>query len=120
MPKQKPCARLENWAVVESANIASYQPLQAGSLLVGKVFSHPRIGEGTFIFTSPIVRFDEKTNVAETRNTSYRLGQASHEYRIWTEEHEQQEPQHRPCMPREFAEALLSPIREQSHRRRRR
>ncbi len=89
MPKQKPCARLENWAVVESANIASYQALQAGSLLVGKVFSHPRIGEGTFIFTSSIVRFDEKTNVAETRNTSYRLGQASHEYRIWAEEHEQ-------------------------------
>jgi hypothetical protein len=88
MPKQKPCARLENWAVVESANIASYQPLQAGSLLVGKVFSHPRIGEGTFIFSSPIERFDEKTHVAETRNTSYRLGQASREYRIWTEEHE--------------------------------
>ena len=61
MPNQKPCARLENWAVVESANSASYQMLRAGSLLAGKVFSHPRIGEGTFIFTSPIVRLDEKT-----------------------------------------------------------
>jgi hypothetical protein len=89
MPKQKPCARLENWAVVESANIASYHALRAGSLLVGKVFSHPRIGEGTFIFTSPIVRFDKKTNVAETRNTSYRLGHASREYKIWAEEQEQ-------------------------------
>ena len=89
MPKQKPCARLENWAVVESANIASYHALRAGSLLVGKVFSHPRIGEGTFIFTSPIVRFDEKTNVAKTRNPSYRLAQASREYKTWTEEHEQ-------------------------------
>jgi len=86
MPKQKPCAKLENWAVVESANIASYHALRAGSLLVGKVFSHPRIGEGTFIFTSPIIRFDEKTKVAETRNTSYRLGQASSEYKIWTQE----------------------------------
>jgi hypothetical protein len=35
------------------------------------------------------VRFDEKTNVAETRNTSYRLGQASREYKIWIEEHQQ-------------------------------
>jgi hypothetical protein len=86
MPKQKPSARLENWAVVESANIASYQALRAGSLLVGKVFSHPTIAEGKFIFTSPIVRFDEKTKVAETRNTSYRLGQASSDYKMWTQE----------------------------------
>jgi hypothetical protein len=87
MPKQKPCARLENWAVVESANIASYQALRAGSLLVGKVFSHPTIAEGKFIFSSPIVQVDEKTKVAETRNTSYCLGQASREYQIWIEEH---------------------------------
>ena len=85
MPKQKPSARLENWAVVESANIASYQTLRAGRLLVGKVFSHPTIGEGTFIFTSLIVRMDEKTKVVETRNTSYRLGQVSREYKMWTE-----------------------------------
>ena len=89
MPTQKPCARLENWAVVESANLASYQALRAGSLLVGKVFSHPTIAEGKFIFSSPIVQVDEKTKVAETRNTSYRLGQASREYKTWTEEHEQ-------------------------------
>jgi hypothetical protein len=89
MPNQKPCARLENWAVVESANVTTYEALRAGSLLVGKVSGHPRMGEGTFIFTSPIVRFDEKTNIAETRNTSYRLGQASREYKIWTEQKEQ-------------------------------
>jgi len=87
MPKQKPCARLENWAVVESANLASYQALRAGSLLVGKVFSHPTIAEGKFIFSSPIVQCDETTKVAETRNTSYRLGQASREYQMWIEEH---------------------------------
>jgi hypothetical protein len=55
-------------------------------LLVGKVFSHPTIGEGKFIFTSPIVLVDEQTKVAETRNTSYHLGQASREYQIWIEE----------------------------------
>jgi hypothetical protein len=86
MPKQKPSARLENWAVVESENIASYQELRAGNLLVGKVFSHPTIAEGKFIFSSPVVRFDEKTKVAETRNTSYRLGQASSEYTTWIHE----------------------------------
>jgi hypothetical protein len=86
MRSEKPCARLENWAVVESVNVGGYQALQAGNLLVGKVYNHPRIGEGTFIFTSPIVRVDTKSKIVETRNTSYRLGQASSDYKIWTEE----------------------------------
>lgn len=81
---QKPSARLENWAVVASADIAIYQTLREGNLLVGKVFNHPRIGEGTFIFTSPIMSFDTKTHVAETRNTSYCLGKVSDDYEMWT------------------------------------
>ena len=89
MRSEKPCARLENWAVVESVNVAGYQALRAGNLLVGKVYNHPRIGEGTFIFTSPIVRLDTKSKIVETRNTSYCLGQASSDYKIWTEEQKQ-------------------------------
>jgi hypothetical protein len=86
MRKQKSCARLENWAVVASANTATYQALEVGNLLVGKVFGHPRIEEGRFIFTSPIERLDAETNVVETRNTTYRLGEASHDYKIWAQE----------------------------------
>ncbi len=86
MRNQKSHARLENWAVVGSANVASYQALQAGNLLVGKVFSHPRIGEGRFIFSSPIERFDTETNVVETKNTTYRLGEASRDYKLWLRE----------------------------------
>jgi hypothetical protein len=89
MQEPKRYARLENWAVVESANIAGYHVLRAGNLLVGNVFGHPRIEEGTFIFTSPIMRLDAKEKVVETRNTWYRLGQASDEYKVWTEEHKQ-------------------------------
>jgi hypothetical protein len=88
MPTQKPCAKLENWAVVESVNLANFEALQAGSLLVGKVYGHPRIADGTFIFTSAIVRFDENTQTAETRNTSYRLGQMSQEYDAWSDDRE--------------------------------
>jgi hypothetical protein len=88
MQKLKPYAKLENWAVVESANLDGYRALQTGNLLVGKVFGHPRIGEGTFIFSSPIERLDVKNNVAETRNTSYRLGQASREYQAWAEQNQ--------------------------------
>jgi hypothetical protein len=86
MRSQKTCARLENWAVVEGVNVAGYQALRAGNLLVGKVYNHPRIGAGTFIFSSPIVRLDARSKIVETRNTSYCLGQASREYELWTEE----------------------------------
>ena len=86
MQKQKPCAKLEGWAVVPSGNIAAFQPLRAGNLLVGKVFGHPTIAEGQFIFTSPIVRMDSEANTVETRNTAYCLGEASSEYKIWSKQ----------------------------------
>ena len=85
MQKQKQCARLENWAVVPKGNIATYQTLQAGNMLVGKVFGHPTISEGKYIFTSPIVRLDSEANMVETRNTAYCLGEASAEYKVWIE-----------------------------------
>lgn len=91
MLKQKPCAKLENWAVVPSAASASYQELRTGNLLVGTVFGHPRIQEGTFIFTSPIVSLHAdagpETQVVETKNTAYRLGEASGEYKRWALDH---------------------------------
>jgi hypothetical protein len=85
MQKPKPCAKLENWAVVPSGNIATYKQIGEGNLLVGKVFGHPTIAEGAFIFSSPILQFDSEANIAETRNTSYVLGEASSEYKAWSE-----------------------------------
>jgi hypothetical protein len=70
-------------------NIAGYQELQTGHLLVGKVYNHPRIDSGKFIFSSPIVRLDAKSGIVETRNTSYCLGQASRDYETWVEEKKQ-------------------------------
>ena len=83
MRTEKPSVRLEDWAVVESTNTASYQPLGPGSLLVGRAFGHQRIKTGMFIFTSPIVGVDAESKIAETRNTCYRLGEASREYKTW-------------------------------------
>jgi hypothetical protein len=85
MRKQKPCAKLENWAVVPSGDIATYKKLGAGNLLVGRVFGHPTIAEGSFIFSSPIVSIDADASIAETRNTAYVLGNASREYKAWSE-----------------------------------
>jgi hypothetical protein len=79
---QKPLVKLENWAVVRGLTM-SYQELKPGSLLVGKVFGHPKIQEASFIFTSPIVSIDTNKRVVETKNTAYCLGEASDEYRTW-------------------------------------
>jgi hypothetical protein len=55
---------------------------------VGKVFGHPRIEEGAFIFSSPIVSLDIQNQEVVTRNTVYLLGQANPGYKAWAREHE--------------------------------
>jgi hypothetical protein len=84
MRTQKPSVKLEDWAVVPSANAGTYQELRPGNLLVGRAFGHHRIKRGMFIFTSPIVRVDAENKIVETRNTSYWLGEASREYKAWS------------------------------------
>jgi hypothetical protein len=86
MRTQKPSVELEDWAVVPSLKNGKYEELRPGNLLVGRAFGHQRIRSGTFIFTSLIVSVDQQNNIAETRNTSYRLGEASHEYKLWSKE----------------------------------
>jgi hypothetical protein len=83
MKTQKPQVKLENWAVVPERRTGEYQELQPGNALVGKAFGHPRIQEGTVVFTSPILSFDNETKIVETRNTSYCLGQVSPDYNLW-------------------------------------
>ena len=84
MRPEKPCVKLEDWAVVPAPNTAEYQELRPGNLLVGRAFGHQLIKTGMFIFTSPIVRVDAEKGIAETKNTAYLLGQASREYQQWS------------------------------------
>jgi hypothetical protein len=86
MRTPKPSVKLEDWAVVPSLNKGQYQELRPGNLLVGRAFGHHRIKSGSFIFSSPIVGVDLQNNLAETKNTSYQLGEASHEYKMWSKE----------------------------------
>ncbi len=85
MQTQKPQVKLEDWAVVPKQR-GEYRELRPGNLLVGRAFGHPRIQEGVFIFSSPITSFDADRRIAETKNTSYRLGRVSREYQAWTGE----------------------------------
>jgi hypothetical protein len=86
MPTQKPSVKLEDWAVVPSANPGSYEELRPGNLLVGRAFGHQRIKPGMLIFTSPIVHVDARNGIAETRNSSYSLGEVSSEYKAWLQQ----------------------------------
>ena len=85
MQTQKPSVKIENWAVVPGLNIAGYQSLRPGNLLVGKVFGHPRIEEGAFVYSSPIISLDKNNQAVVTKNTVYRLGEASPGYKAWVQ-----------------------------------
>jgi hypothetical protein len=87
MNTPKPVVKIDDWAVVPNPNTGTFRELGPGNLLVGRVFGHPRIQEGAFIFTSPVIGVDQARQVVETRNTAYVLGKVNHEYHHWREEH---------------------------------
>ncbi|MBI2810421.1 MAG: hypothetical protein HYX67_06295 [Candidatus Melainabacteria bacterium] len=64
-------ARLENWTVVTPKSALS------NSYLTGSVFDHPRIADGTTVYTTPILRIDRC--LAQTANTTYILGKEKEE-----------------------------------------
>ena len=82
----KPLVSIENWAVVQSGAYVAYQELLPGNVLTGKVFGHAKLADAKSIYTSPIVSIDEGRGLVETRNTAYRLGKMSEEYRSWDSE----------------------------------
>jgi hypothetical protein len=89
MPTQKPSVKLEDWAVVPSANPVSFEGLEPGKLLAGRAFGHERIKPGMFIFTSIIVQVDTRNRLVETKNTVYKLGEMSPEYKAWVDQQKQ-------------------------------
>lgn len=84
---KKPLVTIENWAVVQRAVALSYEELQPGRRLIGKVTDHKTFTNAEFIYTSPIVSVDVNEGRVETRNTVYRLGKPSDAYRTWEHEH---------------------------------
>jgi hypothetical protein len=84
---KKPLVIIENWAVVQKAVPLSYEELQPGKRLIGKVVGHRVLPNAEYIYTSPIVRVDINEGRVETRNTVYRLGKPSDAYSTWEHEH---------------------------------
>jgi hypothetical protein len=79
---RKPVATIENWAVLHSVSSQSFEELHLGNCLTGYVHGHANL-PNTIVYTSPIVSFDLSQGVVETRNTLYRLGEASDAYKSW-------------------------------------
>lgn len=80
---RKLVATIENWAVLPSASSQSFEEFQPGNFLTGYVLGHANLPTATIVYTSPIVSFDLSQGLVETRNTLYRLGEASDEYKSW-------------------------------------
>jgi len=85
---QKPVATIENWAVVQSIFCQGFEQLSPGNRLTGHVLGHANLPSTTRIYTSPIVSVDFRQRIVETRNTIYRLGEASDEYKSWRHKRE--------------------------------
>lgn len=74
---------IENWSVVQNVSFCSFQELQQGNRLMGYVEGHARLPNTKVVYTSPIMSVDLTQGLVETRNTLYRLGEASAEYKTW-------------------------------------
>jgi hypothetical protein len=85
---QKPLATIENWEVVERVSFQDFEQLSPGNRLTGRVLGHANLPSATRIYTSAIVRVDLRRGVVETRNTIYRLGEPSDEYKSWRQKQE--------------------------------
>ncbi len=65
-------ARLENWTLITPKSSLT------NSYLKGSVFEHPRIADGTTVYTSSILSIDRCR--AQTANTTYILGKEREQF----------------------------------------
>ena len=79
----KPIATIQSWAVVEGVVSQRFAALEPGNRLRGHVLGLGHVPYAKLVHTSPILSVDPAHGLVETRNTIYRLGQASEEYESW-------------------------------------
>ena len=75
--------RLEDWAVVRSAQYPCFEDLQPGAHLMGFAIGHPRLPDESLICTSRIVSVDKANGAVETSHSLYQLGQPDETYQSW-------------------------------------
>ncbi len=77
--------RIENWSVcTHKDNIWTAPEIQV-KFLKGTVYGHPVFPDGQEVYTSSLVLLDIPNKIAETRNSSYVLGEIDPEYKQYLE-----------------------------------
>jgi hypothetical protein len=79
----KPLAIIEKWEVVQSTS-QRFKAFEVGTCLRGYVFGRANLSSTKLVYTSPIVGANLTLGLVETRNTIYRLGEPSEEYKSWS------------------------------------
>jgi hypothetical protein len=82
----KPKAKIDNWAVVDSVSSPDFRELEPERRLTGTIFGHANLPNGV-IYTSAIVSIDSANRLVETRNSVYELGEMSDDYGRWSRDH---------------------------------
>jgi hypothetical protein len=82
----KPTATINNWSVIQGVISRNFEELQSGNRLLGYVRGHANFPDSKLVCTSPIIDVDLSRGIVETAHTSYRLGDASDEYKYWKRE----------------------------------
>ncbi len=69
--------RLEDWAIVMPETA---RPEPVGRHLCGRVYGHPLLRDGTFIWTGPVTAEDHDKHTVHVGEEEYELG---HPYPFW-------------------------------------
>lgn len=81
----KPSVRIENWSFQQTGDAYTAPELRS-RCLVGTVYGHPRMKDGSEIQTSEIVKINKKLRRVFTVNTAYSLGTVDPKYEAWARE----------------------------------
>ena len=71
---------IENWSVVTRFADPYTAPESRTTVLQGVVFGHPLLPDGKGVTTSLVLSFDLVGRIAQTKNTTYHLGEPEPQY----------------------------------------
>lgn len=79
---------LKNWSIVMDNNNPFLAPELRTTRLHGNIYDDEkkRFNDGVPVSTSRLRKLDIKNKVAQTRNTTYQLGEPSEEFVNWLDE----------------------------------
>ncbi len=78
--------KLENWSIVRDESNPFLAPELRNVVLQGEVYGHKNFEDGVNVSTSSLEEINVESRIAQTRNTTYELGEPSIIFLNWLEE----------------------------------